>query len=197
MNTNREYIQSLQEKIALYEDMQAYQELIRLFMEPLRNFVYSIVKSQEIAEELVSDVFIKIWQIRGQLTDVENLSAYLYVSAKNFSLNYITKTQKRVTVSLEQLNLDIAIHLNTPEEWLITTELQKRIETAISELPTQCKLIFKLVKENGLRYKDVASILNISPNTVRNQLTIAISRIRQAIGYNAKMGVVKSPSTGS
>ena len=66
-------IRTLQQKIALYEDMKAYETLYMLLSPRLKNFCYSLVKSNEAAEEIVSDVFIKLWQIKNKLPDIENL----------------------------------------------------------------------------------------------------------------------------
>ncbi|OQP63245.1 hypothetical protein A3860_25485 [Niastella vici] len=71
-------IRSLQQRIALYEDMQAYQAIYDLFYHNLHRFCYSFVKSPEIAEEIVSEVFIKLWQIRNKLMEIGNLKVYLY-----------------------------------------------------------------------------------------------------------------------
>jgi DNA-directed RNA polymerase specialized sigma24 family protein len=84
-------IKELLHQIALYEDMKAYRKLFDTFYLPLKRFSYSLVKSNEAAEEIVSDVFIKVWQIRNKLEEIENCKVYIFTIAKNFSLNYITK----------------------------------------------------------------------------------------------------------
>ncbi|HEY6899983.1 MAG TPA: sigma factor, partial [Puia sp.] len=80
-------IWEIQQRIAFYEDMKAYTQLYELLSGGLLRFSYSLVKSHETAEEIVSDVFIKVWQIRDKLLEIENLTVYLYTIAKNFSLN--------------------------------------------------------------------------------------------------------------
>jgi RNA polymerase sigma-70 factor (family 1) len=174
-------IKDLQQRIALYDDMQAYKELYKLFFDRLYRFAFSIVKSKEAAEEIVSDVFIKIWQLRNELIEINNLQVYLYTIAKNFSLNYITKYYKNPVISLDEIEFETLIALNNPEDILISTDICNRINEAIRALPSQCKLIFQLVKEDGLKYKEVARILNISVFTVRNQVAIASKKIGEAI----------------
>jgi RNA polymerase sigma-70 factor (family 1) len=170
-------IHELQRQIALLEDMKAYEKLYALLFTGLHRFSYSMVKSSEVAEEIVSDVFIKIWQIRHRLMEIDNLKIYCYTITKNFSLNYITRHYKSPAVGLDELDVRQAIAVPTPEDLYISSEKVKEIQQAISQLPPQCKLIFQLVKEDGLQYKEVASILDISPLTVRNQLAIAIKTI--------------------
>jgi len=175
-----EIIAQLQQQIGLCDDMKAYRRLYDLLYERLFWFSYSFVKSREAAEEIVSDVFIKLWTIRNKLPDIDNLVVFLYTIAKNFSLNYITKNYKHPQVSLDEIQLEIASSVN-PEELYISSEMAARINQAVRELPSKCRLIFQMVREDGLKHKEVASILHISDITVRNQLTIAAKKIAQAI----------------
>lgn len=142
------------------------------------------------AEEIVSDVFIKLWQIRDKLLEIENLKVYLYTIAKNFSLNYIAKNNKHRIVSLETIDVEAVITVNGPAEICISADLVRQIREVIRLLPPQCKLIFQLVKEDGLKYKEVAAILDISPLTVRNQLAIAIRRIGETLPAYLQPGVL-------
>jgi RNA polymerase sigma-70 factor (ECF subfamily) len=174
-------IRELQERIAFYEDMKAYNQLFDLLSGGIFRFTFSLVKSHEVAEEIVSDVFIKMWQIRDRLPEIENLKVYLYTIARNFSLNYITKHYKNTMVSLEELDVEAVIELNGPVEMCISADLIQQIRRIIRQLPPQCRLIFQLVKEEGLKYKEVAAVLGISPLTVRNQLAIAIRKIGEAL----------------
>lgn len=161
--------------------MKAYHELYDLFYDRLHRFCFSFLKTNEAAEEIVSDVFIKVWQIRSKLGTIDNLGVYLYTIAKNFSLNYITKHFKHPVVSLDQADLETNIATGTPEELCISANILRNIQQAIQQLPPQCRLIFQLVKEDGLAYKEVAQILNVSIFTVRNQLAIATRKMAEAL----------------
>lgn len=174
-------INDLQQCIATSGDMQAYKELYTFFFSRLYRFSYAIVRSREAAEEVVSDVFIKIWQIKEELATINNLQVYLYTLTKNFSLNYIAKYHKAPVVCLDEIDVEAMVTRNNPEDILISMDLCDRINEAIRALPSQCRLIFQLVKEDGLRYKEVASVLNISVFTVRNQVAIATKKIAEAI----------------
>ena len=174
-------IKELQNRIAFYEDMDAYKHLYYLLFDGLYRFSYSLVKSKETAEEIVSDVFIKVWQIRSKLNDINNLKVYLYTITKNFSLNYITKISKNPVVSLDTIDVESLVDIITPQELCISSEIINKIRQAIQNLPPQCRLIFKLVKDDGLKYKEAAVVLNISVVTVRNQMAIATKKIAQAL----------------
>lgn len=174
-------IQELQKRIDLFEDMDAYKELYHLCFDGLHRFAISFVKSNEVAEEIVSDVFIKIWQMRGRLSEIENLRVYLYTIAKNFSINYLQRSQKNPPLHLDAMDIETQVAFGNPEDLYISEELRQRIQLLIRQLPPQCRLIFQLVKEEGLAYKEAADILQVSPLTVRNQLTIAVRRIAAAL----------------
>jgi RNA polymerase sigma-70 factor (family 1) len=174
-------IENLQRRIALYEDMKAYKALYDLLFNGLHRFSYSIVKSKEVAEEIVSDVFIKIWQIRARLPEIDNLKVYLYTITKNFSFNYIHRNYKNPSVSIDDMDIEPVIEVGSPEELCISAEIITRIRQAIQQLPPQCRIIFQLVKEDGMKYKEVAEVLNISVFTVRNQLAIAIRKLSEAL----------------
>jgi RNA polymerase sigma-70 factor (ECF subfamily) len=174
-------IQELQRRISLYEDLKAYEELYQLMFETLHRFSYSIVKSNEAAEEIVSDVFIKLWQMRIRLAEIENLKVYLFTIAKNFSINYIHRSYKNTSYNIDELDIEPQVGPGDPEELYISAEILNRVRLAIRELPPQCRIIFQLVKEDGLKYKEVATILGLSVLTVRNQLAIAIRKIAAAL----------------
>lgn len=157
--------------------MQAYHELYNLFFHNLHRFCYSFVKSAEAAEEIVSDVFIKLWQIRNKLPEIANLKVYLYQIAKNCCLNYITRHFKNPVTSLDEMDLEAVISLDNPEELCISADLLNTIQQTIRQLPPQCRLIFQMVKEDGMRYKEVADILQVSVLTVRNQVVIATQKL--------------------
>ena len=174
-------IKALQERIALFEDMDAYKTVYLHYFNGLQRFVTSFVKSKEVSEEIVSDVFIKIWQIRNRLMEIENLRVYLYTIARNFSLNYIQRSQKNPPKSFEELGFDPPLQWNSPEDQLISSEIRNRIQQAIHQLPNQCRIIFHLVKEDGRSYKEAADILQVSPLTIRNQLAIAVKKMAAAL----------------
>ena len=179
-------IRDLQMRIALSEDMKAYKELYLQMFDSLFHFSYSFVKSEQVAQELVSDVFIKLWQIRSQLTAIENLKLYLFGITKNFSLRYLANASKNVVIQLsdielDQINIEPLIEFKSPEDLYISKETVKYIMLAIRELPAQCQIIFSLVKIDGLKYKEVAELLDISVFTVRNQVAIATKKIENAL----------------
>jgi len=181
-------------RIALSEDMKAYKELYLLMFDSLFQFSYSFVKSKQVAQELVSDVFIKLWQIRSQLNTIDNLKPYLFGITKNFSLNYLARASKNLSIQLDDIELDeidieSLIEFKNPEDVYISKEMIKNVMQAIQDLPPQCQIIFSLVKVEGLKYKEVAKLLDISVFTVRNQVAIATKKIEDALPQKPKFHI--------
>lgn len=170
-------IYELQQRIAEYEDAAAYKKLFFHFFLPLKSFSFAILKSKEIAEEVVSDILIDIWGRRSQLPTIEDLKMYLYISVRNASLRKLKQTQKTTILSLDELEVEFTSIDPDAETNLITSETARKIEFAIQQLPPQCKIIFKLAKEDKLKYKEIAQLLNISVKTIDNQLATALKKI--------------------
>jgi RNA polymerase sigma-70 factor (family 1) len=163
-------IKYLQEQIARNDDTTAYKELFVSFYNPLLRFAVTLVKSKEQAEEIVSDVFINIWEKRKRINSINNLKVYLFIAVKNTSLNYLSRQNKNLTDSVDEAGIEFKSIYFDPEQLMVTAEMVARIKAAIEALPPKCKLIFKLIKEDELKYRDVAEILNISLKTVESQI---------------------------
>lgn len=179
-------IKELQHKIYRDGDQHAYAQLYLAYMPYLLRFANSIIKNHELSEEIVSDVFIKVWQNRAELGKIDNLKLYLYVSTKNTALNYLSRHFRKDVISLEEMSLNISMGTYNPEQLLITSEAVKKINLEIQKLPPRCRLIFKLVKEDRLRYNEIARLLNISVKTIDNQMAIALKKISGAINFDLK-----------
>jgi len=82
---------------------------------------------------------------------------------------------------LDDIEVDVIFDTQTPEQILINDELKKKLEVAIQALPTRCKLVFKLIKEDGLSYKEAADILNISVKTVDAHLVTSIKKLTSTL----------------
>jgi RNA polymerase sigma-70 factor (ECF subfamily) len=187
-----ESIKYLQSRIACSDDQAAYKELFTSLYSSLFVFAKSLVKSKEAAEEVVSDVFINIWERRRDLEKIENLRVYLYVSTRNASLNYISRHKRTATNPIDEFQSEFTSIYFDPEQLMITADMLALIKRSIDQLPPKCKIIFKLVKEDGLKYREVAEILNISIKTVENQLAIALQKIGNTISFDLAKSVPSS-----
>ncbi len=158
-------------------DTPSFNSLFRHYYSRLVRFAIQFVHTREAAEEIVSDIFVKVWEKRSTLHEVRNLEVYLYVAVKNGCINYCEK------YSVVHLQLDI--HGETgfhdtanSQKNLEMKELMHRLHMAVEQLPEQCRLIFKMIKEDSLPFREVAEILHISPRTVETQLYRAVKKLK-------------------
>ena len=189
-----ERIAYLQNRIARFEDQQAYKELFTSLYSYLYHFAWNFVKSKQLSEEVVSDVFIKVWEKRKSLEKVYNLKVYLYVATRNISLNYLEKKEHTNFADIEDFSANLKSNYSDPEQLLITSDMMMLINKAILQLPPRCRLVFKLVKEDRMKYKEVAEILHISVKTVENHVAIALRKIGTAVSFDIHRTVSSSIS---
>lgn len=187
MSNDAERIELLQTRIARFEDQKAYRELFTTLYPTLYHFTFGFTRSKEISEEIISDVFIKIWQKRKDLESIRQLKVYCFVMAKNLSINQLEKQKRLHIVRLDDFSdagQEFTSAYKDPEQLMITDEMLHRIAKAVDSLPLKCRMIFRLVKEEGFRYKEAAEIMNISEKTVENQLAIAVKKIGKSIHFD-------------
>lgn len=156
-------------------------ELYRLFYDRLHHFSLSIVRSAEDAEEIVEDIFVKIWANRKQVLSIGNLPVYLYVAAKNRCYDLLVQRGRSVHYSYEDMEDDMASPSLDPHKLLVSAEMMKRMQAAVEDLPSRGKMIFRLVREDGLHYNEVAQILNVPVNTVDVLMAIATKRVAYSL----------------
>ncbi|MBX6379357.1 MAG: RNA polymerase sigma-70 factor [Thermoflavifilum aggregans] len=180
------YYRYLWHQIAALDDQQAYRKLFDALAGPLIRWSQVYVKQYEVAEEIVSDVFMWMWQQRSRLGSIRQVRLYLYQAVKNRSLNYLrtihSRTEFEDIASFEATVIPaIQFNADDPEQILLNNELRRHMEKAIASLPARCRLIFRLVKDDGMHYKEVAELLQISVKTVETQMGIAFRRLAEAI----------------
>lgn len=174
-------MQQLLERIQQHGDQVAFREFYLFYSPQLLTFAYTYTKSKFVAEEVINDVFLGLWKNRQRLQEISNMKVYLYRGVKNGIINYFTRNKEWQHLDIDEI-ADVELKFSAdPEEILITAELRKKIETAIASLPPKCQVIFKLIREDGVKHKEVAEILDISLKTVENQMTIAIRKINEVI----------------
>jgi RNA polymerase sigma-70 factor (family 1) len=163
--------------IAFNNSETSYKQLFGILFPAINRFAFCLVKSKELSEEVASDVMISLWKNREKLPDIENIKVYALVIAKNLSLNILKKQSKQATISIDDVDIEVVLENHNPEQVLINGELKKSLEQAIQTLPPKCKLVFKLVKEEGFSYSETADILNISVKTVDAHLVTAVRKL--------------------
>lgn len=166
-------------KIAEHDDEVAFKSLFDWYHGKLYQLARYYTRSNEVAEEVVSDVFIKVWKNRHKLSQLENLESYLFIATKNQSLSFLRSNEKALMFqSINHSDLNIKINMPDSESNLINQELLAQLEESVRRLPEKSALVYHMVKDDNMSYKEVAEALNVSVKTVEKHMGIALKRIR-------------------
>jgi RNA polymerase sigma-70 factor (ECF subfamily) len=147
-----------------------------MYFDKIFRVAISIIKDTEQAEEIVEDVFFNFWQIRARYAEIRSVDNYLFISAKNLSLHYLKKNRGFLRITDHIINTR-STDGHDPERVYLTDELEQYLDNAVEKLPPKCKEIFKLVRLQGLKYKEVAKLLGLSVKTIENQIAIALKKL--------------------
>jgi len=158
----------------------AFEYIFKKYYQDLCRFGVTYVKDIDIAEELVQQIFINIWERRYELSISTSMKSYLFTAVRNKSFNYI-----KLQLPKEYKKVDIDevgfIDSNNKEEDIVFEDLKVYVANAIDSLPAKCKVIFNLSRNSGLTYKEIAEELDISVKTVENQIGIALKKLREQL----------------
>ena len=168
------FIKSINEK-----SPSAFQLLFKLYNAKLLHFTFSYIPNKQDAEEIVQDVFIKIWKNETILT---NLNGYIYTVTRNACLDFLRK--KKVTLNIENniSQIEASINYNALSDdtaaFIIEKELEEAVLQAIEYLPKRCKDVFILSRIEGFKHKEISKELDISTKTIENHITKALKHMR-------------------
>lgn len=155
------------------DNSNALKMLFKKYYENLCFFSYSFVKDRYASQEVVSDIFIILWEKRKRIIITGKIKSYLYAAVKNQSLNYIRKNRIHFE-SIDEVDRLLLTVQDNSDDIVNYEELQKIIDGVIDKLPEKRKLIFQMNKFDELSYEEIANILTISVSTVRNQMIKAV-----------------------
>ena len=177
---NQEIISWIKE-VSLSDSQVAFKSIYLTYYPQLIRFTCLYISSIAEAEEIVSDTFLTIWNNRKILLQISSFNAYVYSIARNKAISHYRK-QHMEKVELDEKTIDFFFQTETtPEDELIKKEDISKLNEAINALPFKCKMTFKLIREDGLKYKEVAEILDISIKTVEAHLSTAIKKLRKTL----------------
>jgi RNA polymerase sigma-70 factor (ECF subfamily) len=156
-------------------DRGAFELLFQAMYGQLCAYAERFVGDADNAEEIVQDIFVRVWQKREQIDITYSIKSYLYQSVRNASLNQI----KHENIVREHQQYEKAVGSVTDEsDTMVTMELEERIRAAVESLPDERRRIFRMSRDEGLKYKEIAEQLNISVKTVENQIGRALKSLR-------------------
>ena len=165
-------------------DDNQFERLFREQYPALCRTAYRLLQDAALAEDIVQDVFARLWKNRGRLDVRESYPAYLYRATLHQSLNYIkshNRTLSREARYMKSIYPSGSTSRDATEDDLRGSELQNIINRAIDRLPPVCREVFILSRYENLSYKQIASALSISVNTVEKHMVKALAALRKAI----------------
>ncbi len=160
-------------------DKRIFDEIFRLYYAPLCHYCKRFVSDAEIAEEIVQDLFFKLWIKRDSLILRTSLQSYLFKAVKNHSLNYLNQLKIQ-----EKHRQYVGFQVNDPfvaSDQLEESDLTILIQGAILKLPDKRREVFELSRHEGLKYSQIAEKLNISVKTVEAQMSKALEQLRNVL----------------
>lgn len=160
-------------------DIKAYEKLFRSLYPALCGYALKLLKSKELAEETVQEVFYLLWKKRNQLTIERSLKSYLYKAVHNKALHIISHQQVEHKY-LEYLSWQEQNEL-TPEQAMNISEIYALYKKTLNDLPDRCRNIFYLSRNKGLKYREIAEKLAISVKTVEANMGKALKAFKQSL----------------
>ena len=175
---------SLQQDNSMKKD--GFSEIYDIYFPKLLRFTRTYLISEDESENIVQEIFIYLWEHRDIIETLQNLNAYLFTLAKNRCIDYFRKEMVREVRkgSLSEIeNRELQLKLYSLEAFdndrLSDADIEEILNNAINRLPERCREIFIMSRLQNLRYKEIAEKLNVSPNTVENQIVIALRKLKK------------------
>ena len=163
-------------------DILAFDQIYEMYSHKLFSFVFKILKNEAEVDDIVQEVFVKIWESRDKLKDYKLLNAYIFTIAYNNSIDLI---RKRISNNkyLELLKYSASINFTpTIISQIEFNELSSKVEKLIAQIPDRQKQVYLLHREEGMTYPQIAEQMGISQNTVENHMAKALKYLRQNVG---------------
>jgi len=156
----------------------AFRMLFKNHRAKLFNYIFKLTKSRVAAEEIVMDVFLKLWEGRSLLSELDNFNAFLFAIARNKAYDFLRKASKdRVLRELIWEEIQIASDMRTDQQ-LILNEMEQEYQQAIHKLSPQRQSVFKLSREEHMSYDQIAEHLQLSKSTIKNHILDSLKFIR-------------------
>ena len=163
-------------------DEEAFRQLFHYYNKSLRPFVVKLTRSPQAAEEVLQEVFLKIWLHRARLTGLKDPRAYIIKIVSNESMNYLRALAKNNRL-FDEIEHFPVVEATDPEQSIFYREAEQMVHEAVGQLPQACQKIYRMSREEYKRIPEIATELHLSDSTVKNQLVKALRVIRLRISH--------------
>ncbi|MGE4586327.1 MAG: RNA polymerase sigma factor [Mangrovibacterium sp.] len=165
-------------------DMRAFDIIYEIFNAKLQKFVFTLVKTEAETEEIVQDVFVKIWENRGKLKNHTSFESYLFSIAYHTTISLLRNKVKETRYVEYVKSVQIEIEEPENEANITAEEINKTLNLLIEKMPPRQREVFKMKHFENFTYREVAEKLHISINTVENHLVKAHKFLKKNLGRN-------------
>lgn len=159
-------------------DQQAFAELYDRIYAPLHRFVWYILRDEDATDDVIQEVFVKLWQVRHTLDPERSLKALLYQMARNFALNHTRTTRRFSSDDITEMELGEA---PSHDAELTARTLEERLRVWIDELPPRRREAFCLSRFENMSHDEIAVAMDLAPKTVNNHIVLALQTLRQRL----------------
>lgn len=165
-------------------DRTAFTMLFHMYKHKLYAYVLRLAGSEMLAEDIVQDVFLKLWLDHEQLRDIDHFGSYIFRMSKNHIINHFKRMAHETLIVAEMFQQGTGGHDDT-QDMIAVKDIEKVLGEIIQKLPPQQKAIYHLSREEGRTHEEIATLLKISPNTVKNHIVQAMTTIRAQLRRHA------------
>ncbi len=162
-------------------DQTAFASLFNTHHQKLGEYIFRLTESYELAQEIVQDIFLKIWKHRADLPEIEHFSAYLFVISRNHAFNCLKQAARERQRKQEWLRYNTEALYTERETDSLYQQYHSVLEEAIEKLPPRQKAVYLLSQREGLSYEEIASRLALSFETVKKHKSLALQFIRRQV----------------
>lgn len=174
-------IDQLFRKVIHENSYKDFETIYKHYYEFLCHYAWKFVNEKELAEEVVSEVFYKLWKNKNKINVKTSFRSYIFIAVRNQAFDYLRKVKKINYIEDTEAIRSGMTDRHSPLEEVIFNEIYINLEKAIENLPHQCRMIFRMSRDEGLRYREIAEQLNISIKTVETQMGRALKKLRKVV----------------
>jgi RNA polymerase sigma-70 factor, ECF subfamily len=166
-------------------DERAFEQIFRAFAGPLCSFAMSYVRARDVAEEIVQELFCRLWEQRFTLEMPRGMRPYLYSAVRNRALNVLRNQQAALSLhdrlSRDDGAMQVEEAARSPHDDAVAQDLAEALVRAVAAMPRRCREVFTLLRYQHLSYAEVAHVLAISPKTIEIHMTRALAILREQL----------------
>ncbi|MGF7082804.1 RNA polymerase sigma factor [Mucilaginibacter sp. UYCu711] len=174
-------------ELIVNDNYKAFTFLYDRYFSDIKRFVLRILKSPQLTEDVIQEVFIQVWLNRSKLSQVNSFKAYLFITARNRALDSL-KAALRSEVAMGEIIHSFVAQRNGTDEEVLDKEYSLFLNRILASLPERTRQIFTLCREQGKSYKEVAGVLGISRNAVKNHMVLSMkilgSSVKKELGVS-------------